>query len=72
MLEILKTGIGAMIAARLLFDRYDWKNKLAGMPAPTASDGKIRRRRRRSASVSAGDVEEVKGIDNTNDSHVDR
>ncbi len=69
-LEILKTGIGAIIAARLLFDRYDWKNKLVGTPAPEPASGRIRRRRR---SASAGSkIEEVDSVDNANDSHVDR
>jgi hypothetical protein len=48
-LEVLKTGLGFAIAARLLFDRYNWRDKLI----PTASKP-TRRRVRRTPSSSSG------------------
>ena len=74
-LEVFKSGLGIIITARLLFDRYDWKNKLVGTPAPELSSGRIRRRRRSSSSVRSSSVERVEKVDpvdNPNDSHVDR
>jgi hypothetical protein len=48
-LEILKTLLGLIIAARLLFDRYEWKDKL--IPG-TAASNKVVRRRRKSQSTT--------------------
>ena len=51
-LEILKALLGIAVTARLLFDRYDWQEKL--MPGVTASPGKgVRRRRRPPAQTSS-------------------
>jgi hypothetical protein len=81
-LSILQGMIGLVIAGRLLFDRYDWKAKLIGATPPAVSHGKVRRRRRSSASPyvserragsSVIDVsDKVDAVDNADDSHVDR
>jgi hypothetical protein len=81
-LEILKSIIASIIAARLLFDRYDWKAKLTGSSASPVSHGKIRRRRRsrghvggsrsESGSTGTGVTEQVDSVDHPDDSHVDR
>ena len=47
-LDILKAMLGIVVTARLLFDRYDWQEKL--MPGVTAQSAKGVRRRRRPPS----------------------
>lgn len=49
-LGVLKVILAILVTARLLFDRYEWQDKLA----PTSSSGKNLRRRRRSHSSSGG------------------
>jgi hypothetical protein len=41
-LDILKAGLGVIVTARLLFDRYDWQEKL--LPGPGGPKGTRRRR----------------------------
>lgn len=54
-LDILKGILSMLIAGRLLFDRYDWQEKL--MPASSSGKGGARRRRRSHSrsSSSAGE-----------------
>jgi len=78
--EALKLILAFLLSARLLFDRYGWKQKL--LPAPPK---RLERKRKtgvggrasgsdgvaRSRTSSAGAQTEVKTIDHSNDSHID-
>jgi hypothetical protein len=64
-LEVIKLLAGFIVAARLLFDRMAWRDRLA--PARTHRPGRRRRKRTRDGS----EVEEVQPVDHAHDSHVD-
>ena len=51
-LDILKALLGIVVTARLLFDRYDWQDKL--MPGVADPSGKGVRKRRRPPSQTSG------------------
>jgi hypothetical protein len=51
-LEILKSAFGVIIAARLLFDRYDWRASLIGTAPAAEGKGKGMRKRRRISGAS--------------------
>lgn len=54
-LEILKVTLGIVITGRLLFDRYDWQDKL--FPASAGTTKGLRRRRKTQAPASSQDSE---------------
>lgn len=62
-LEVLKVGGGIVLAARLLFDRMGWKQRMTGK-ASTPSSGRRRRKKR----ISDGSV--VEPVNHPDDSHV--
>lgn len=74
-MEVLKLLLGLSLAARLLFDRYGWKQKLL----PLAPASKTTQRRRRRSTPLTGDLhgpttveQPVDAVNNPDDSHVDR
>ncbi|HYI94314.1 MAG TPA: hypothetical protein VEX68_12270 [Bryobacteraceae bacterium] len=59
-LDILKALLGMIVTARLLFDRYDWQDKL--IPGVMAPSGKsVRKRRRQPSNPSSAHSEHVTG-----------
>lgn len=69
--EALKLLVGVVLAGRLLFDRYDWKNRMFGDEelAATGTTSKGIRKRKRRVSPHPGD--QVQTVNHPDDSHVD-
>ena len=78
-LAVFKTIIALVIAARLLFDRYELQTKLIGKESKPKGERRLRRRQTRgdrhaasAASAPAAAVDQVDTVDDAEDGHINR
>ena len=69
MLEIVKFGVGLILAGRLMLDFYAWRDRVSGTDT---GSGRRRRRRKRRTRDGSDVVDQVQPVDHSEDSHIDR